>query len=199
MNHPDFTQLRCAIDGAITYQDLVSAKTFAEAGLRLAEDKECLGEMMYFKAQRYIIDGRCDEAIPFLEKALLYNPQDGAAYNDLALCRINNGVINGAEALFDKGIAVEPDYATIYHNKGWFLNNLGRSAEALELFRQTLALEPDRAVTYENMADAYEHLGCGREALAAYKKAFDLLPPVLIDIREQIGEEITRLEGKNIK
>ena len=30
--------------------------------------------------------------------------------------------LDEAITYFDKGIEVEPDFATIYHNKGWFLN-----------------------------------------------------------------------------
>ena len=193
VNHPDFTSLRRSIDDAITYQDLSAAKKFAAQGLRLAEQKECLAEVMYFKAQRLIVRERFGEAVPFLKKALKYNPTDGAAYNDLALCLINLGIVEGVEIFFDKGIEVEPDYATIYHNKGWFLNNIGRPTEALALFQITLTLEPGRAVTYENMANAYESLGRAGEALEAYQKALACLPVTMADIRAQIEIEIHRL------
>jgi phosphotransferase system HPr (HPr) family protein len=63
MNHPDFSQLRRLIDDAITFNDLAAARKFAAEGLRLAQDKECLGEVIYFKAQREIIDEHFDVAI----------------------------------------------------------------------------------------------------------------------------------------
>jgi tetratricopeptide (TPR) repeat protein len=194
MNHPDFTQLRRHIDDAITYHDLKSARKFAGQGLALARSKECLGEVMYFKAQVRIIGGHFEEAIAFLEKALEFNPKDGAAYNDLALCMVELGKINGVAELFDKGIEVEPDYATIYHNKGWFLNKLGYYEEALVLFRKALELEPDRPVTHENMADAFENLGRTEEAIKAYKMALEGLRHPAGPINEQIRAEIERLE-----
>jgi len=65
------------------------------------------------------------------------------------------GIIDDAIGYFDRGIAAEPDYATIYHNKGWLLNNIGRHTEAVRCFRKALELEPERAVTYDNLATLY--------------------------------------------
>ena len=193
MNHPDFTLLRRRIDEAITFHDVSRARATALEGLLLAQHKENLGETMYFKAQFAIMEECFDEAIRYLDRALLHNPWDGAAYNDKALCLIELGVIDGAEELFNKGIEVESDYATIHHNKGWFLNKLGRHGEALSCFEKALELEPGRAVTYENMADAYENAGQMKEALRAYKKALELIR-FSGSIEDQIKEEIRRLE-----
>ena len=88
MNHPLFTQLRHKIDEAITFHDITSARKYAREGLMMAQEKECPAEAMYFQAQFRIIAGSFDEAVPYLHKALEFNPKDGAAYNDLALCRV---------------------------------------------------------------------------------------------------------------
>ena len=165
MNHPSFTKFRRVIDEAMTFNDLVSAERFIHEGLRLAEEKECLGELMYFKAQHAIIDENFAGAVIYLDKAIAYNPEDGAAYNDKALCFSELGHIEGVGELFDKGIEVEPDYATIHHNKGWFLNKLGQHEAALACFQKALEIEPDRAVTYENMANTYENMGRKDDAL----------------------------------
>ena len=139
---------------------------------------------MYFRAQREIVSERFDKAIPYLKKALQFNPTDGAAYNDLALCRMEMGKIDGVLELFDQGIAVEGDYATIHHNKGWFLNKLGLHEKALVCFRRALKLDPGRAVTYENMADAYESLGRIEEAMEAYRKTLQLLRSASVRISQ---------------
>ena len=199
MNHPDFTRLRRRIDEAITLGDLESASDSAREGLSLAEKKECPGERMYFHAQLAVIGERYEEAILWLRKALVFNPMDGAAYNDIALCRIELGETDDALELFNKGIAVEPDYATIHHNKGWFLSKLGRHEEAMESLRRALEIEPDRAVTYENLANAFERLGLFDEALAAYRKALVLIRRSSRRISRQIEEEVVRLERRKEK
>ncbi|MBF0485571.1 MAG: tetratricopeptide repeat protein [Candidatus Omnitrophica bacterium] len=196
MNHPLFTQLRRQIDEAITFHDLKNARLWVAEGLRLSREKECPGEAMYFRAQEAIIAERFKDAIDLLMQALVFNPADGAAYNDIALCMVEMGRIEGVLEIFDKGIAVEPDYATIHHNKGWFLNKIGRPSEAIACFNQALAFEPERVVTWENMANAYEEQGRIPEALDAYRKALSFLKESQTGIRAQLLSEIKRLEDK---
>ncbi|MEI8011707.1 MAG: tetratricopeptide repeat protein [Candidatus Omnitrophota bacterium] len=198
MNHPYFTKLRRCIDHAITFYDLARAYHYIGEGLRLAGEEECPGEAMYFRAQEAIVEGHPLVAVDFLKKALIFNSYDGAAYNDMALCLVEMGKIEGVLEVFDQGIAVEADYATIHHNKGWLLNKLGRPTEALICFEKALSLEPERAVTWENMADAYEALGRYTEALKACQKALQLLPVTDGGIREQLESEIKRLMGHDV-
>lgn len=193
MNDPFFTDLRRQIDAAITFDDTERALYLAAEGLSQAQTRECPGEAMYFRAQEMIIAGRFAEAIGWLEQALVFNPLDGAAYNDIALCLVETGRIDGVLDIFDQGLAVEEDYATIHHNKGWFLNKIGRSTEALASFRRAIELEPERAVTWENMADAYESLERIPEAIDAYRRALSFLKVTDTVIHAQLLVEISRL------
>ena len=191
MKTVDFPQLRRKLDDAITYADFNSARHLAQEGLSAAQAQEHLGEIMYFRAQREIINENYEEAINCLDLAIKYSPLDGAAYNDRALCIIECG---GNERLaladFDKGIEVEPDYASVYHNKGWYLNKLGRHQKAIPYFEKTLELEPDRAVTYENLADTYLNLGAKQKAIKAFQKALQCLKPSYTGIKDQIEAKI---------
>jgi len=136
-NHADFTELRRQIDHAITFHDVRAARDHARKGFARAQAEEIISEQMYFRGQFEIINGHFEKAIPYLDKAIEYNPTDGAAFNDRALCMVELGIIEGVMEYFDRGIAVEPDYATIYHNKAWFLNKLGQHQESLVLFKRT--------------------------------------------------------------
>ncbi|MBU2257901.1 MAG: tetratricopeptide repeat protein, partial [Candidatus Omnitrophica bacterium] len=94
-------------------------------------------------------------------------------------------------------IEVEPDYATIYHNKGWLLNNLGRHTEAIVCFKKALELEPGRAVTYDNLADALFNLSDYKGALVAYRKVLELLKPGECRvIKEEILQKIKGIEDE---
>jgi tetratricopeptide (TPR) repeat protein len=191
MNTIDLTKLRRKLDDAITYADRETAEQLAQEGLDSAHRQELLGEIMYFRAQREIINENYEEAINCLDLAIKYNPCDGAAYNDRALCTIESGG-NQRRSLadFDKGIEVEPDYASVYHNKGWYLNKLGLHQEAIPYFEKTLELEPGRAVTYENLADTYLNLGEKQQAVKAFRKALQCLKPSYADIKSQIEAKI---------
>lgn len=192
-----YSELRRQLDDAITFGENRKARQIADTGLARGTEEENLGEIMYFRAQHAILAEDFSAAIGCLDEAIRYNPADGAAYNDRALCRIDSGGnLMAALADFDKGIEVEPDYATIYHNKGWYLNQLGHSREAIEYLQKALELEPDRAVTYENLADVYFRLGDKASALGAYAKSLELLADSYPEISEQIRAKIATLNQK---
>ena len=193
--HAVLPELRKELDDAITYGTQKASLAIARKGLRLAQASKAAGEIEYFKAQIQIIRKNFASAIEHLDRAIGFNPIDGAAYNDRALCMIELGIIDQAIPFFDKGIALEPDYATIYHNKGWLLNNIGRHTDAIRCFRKALELEPDRAVTYDNLADAQVNLGDRAGALDSYRKVLALLKPgECRSITKQIGQCIKNLE-----
>ena len=189
--------LRIKLDEAITYGTQEEAQELARHGLKEAQVCSLPGEIEYFKGQLALIGENFTTAIEHFDKAIKYNPSDGAAYNDRALCMVELGIIDEALVYFDKGIAVEPDYATIYHNKGWLLNNIGRHKQAIGCFRKALELEPERAVTYDNLADALLNLNDYEGALAAYKKVLQLLKPGLCsEIRNQVIAQVKSIEQK---
>jgi len=190
-------ELRLKLDEAITYGTHEEALALAQKGLNTAEERNSPGEIAYFKGQLELLDENFTAAIEYFDAAIEYNPKDGAAYNDRALCMVELGIIDEALEYFDKGIEVEPDYATIYHNKGWLLNNIGRHRQAIGYLKKALALEPDRAVTYDNLADALLHLGDYQGALDAYKKVLELLRPGCCDqIKKQVKVQIKVIEEK---
>ena len=183
------------VDEAITYGTKSEALKLAKLGLKRAFEKNLKGEEEYFKGQIALLKKNFVTAIEHFDSAIKYNPRDGAAYNDRALCMVELGIIDKAFYYFDKGIAVEPDYATIYHNKGWLLNNIGRHSEAVECFKKALSMEPDRAVTFDNLADALFNLGDHKGALDAYKKVLKFLKSgCCLQIRRQIARRIKSIE-----
>ncbi|OGX38820.1 MAG: hypothetical protein A3C36_02790 [Omnitrophica WOR_2 bacterium RIFCSPHIGHO2_02_FULL_52_10] len=196
----DFCKLRRELDDAITYADFDLARQLAQEGLNGAQSRELLGEIMYFKAQREIINEDYAAAVNCLDLAIKYNPSDGAAYNDRALCIIELGGDEGrALADFDKGIEAEPDYANVYHNKGWRLNKLGRHQEAILYFEKALELDPGRAVTYENLADTYLNLGEKQKAIRAFREALRRLKHSRTEIKDQIETKIKILMDSGMR
>jgi tetratricopeptide (TPR) repeat protein len=190
-----FLKMRLALDDAITYGDFKLAEEIAEEGLFLAHKEKNLGEIEYFKGQLALLNEDYLTAIDHFDKAAEYNPKDGAAYNDRALCMVELGVIENALTYFDRGIKAEPDYATVWHNKGWLLNKVGKYDEAIECFNKTLDLDPDRAVTYENLADAYLNKGDKKKAVEYYCKAIKSLKGQHRDIEEELEKRIKRLKS----
>jgi len=193
----EFSDFRVKLDNAITYGTQKEAMKLAREGLKEAQAKDLPGEIEYFKGQIELLNKKFTTAIEHFDAAVKFNPNDGAAYNDRALCMVELGIIDEAFRYFDKGIEVEPDYATIYHNKGWLLNNIGKYNEAIKYFQKALELEPNRAVTYDNLADALFNLCDYQGALEAYKNVLRLLKPGSCrQIRKQINIKVDEIERR---
>lgn len=175
--HGNLVALRLKLDDEITYGSKRSSLALARTALREARSRRFPAETEYFKGQIDLIQERFASGLEHFEAALRLNPLDGAAWNDKALCLAELGLIDAALEAFEKGIAVEADFATIHHNKGWLLNNIGRHREALRCFERALALDPERAVTYDNLADARYNLGDTAGAVEAYRTVLALLAP----------------------
>lgn len=193
----ELTNLRLKLDDAITYGIKKSALALAKKYLKVALKKKNKGEIEYFIGQVEMLKGNFITAMEHFDKATQYNPLDGAAFNDRALCMVELGIIDKAFFYFDMGIRVEPDFATIHHNKGWLLNNIGRHTEAIACFKAALRLDPKRPVTYDNLADALYNLADYKGALEAYKKVLLLLKPGMCrGIRAEIKKKIIDIEKK---
>jgi tetratricopeptide (TPR) repeat protein len=90
-----------------------------------------------------------------------YNAQ-GNGFNDLAI------------EYYQKGIALDPDYAMAYNNMGNAYNDLKNPHEAIRCYKKAIALDPNHAMAYNNMGNVYSELGNNNEAIRCYQKAIAL-------------------------
>ncbi|MFA6350417.1 MAG: tetratricopeptide repeat protein [Candidatus Omnitrophota bacterium] len=195
--HCELLGLRLKLDDAITYGTKKDALIIAKKGLERSRLQNFAGEAEYFNGQLDILNKNYVSAIEHFNAAIKFNPLDGAAFNDKALCMVELGLIDEAIYYFDKGIEAEPDYATIYHNKGWLLNNIGLHTEAIKCLTKALKLESGRAVTYDSLADAYFNLGKYKDALEAYRNVVKFLKPgCCTRIKKEIEKKIIQLGVK---
>jgi tetratricopeptide (TPR) repeat protein len=79
-------------------------------------------------------------------------------------------------ASYDRAIALKPDYAEAYSNRGNVLRDIRRFYEALANYDRAIALKPDLAEIYSNRGNALRDLKRFDEALASYERAIALKP-----------------------
>ena len=84
--------------------------------------------------------------------------------------------LDEALASYDKAIALSPDYAEAFSNRGVALMELKRLDVALASYDKAIALKPDYAEAFNNRANALKELKRLDEALASYDKAIALKP-----------------------
>jgi tetratricopeptide (TPR) repeat protein len=110
--------------------------------------------------------------------------EDGLAAPLQAATYVNRGIIHmqmdsltAAIADFDSAIALRPETAEAWVNKGIALIRIGDDAEAARLLSHGLDLKPENpAVAHYSRAYAYEGLGRLREAYEDYGRAAALAP-----------------------
>ena len=62
-------------------------------------------------------------------------------------------------AIFNKGIALSRDCASLYHNKGWLLNELGEFKKSIIYFKKALELDSKRVEAIFSLGDSYSKIG----------------------------------------
>jgi len=116
-----------------------------------------------------------DEVIRLLEE-LAETRGEANDWFSLGYERGEGGRHEEALAAFDKALALKPDNAFAWNNRGSTLRNLGRYEEALAAFDKALALKPDNAFAWNNRGSTLRNLGRYEEALAANDNALALKP-----------------------
>ncbi len=167
----DFERERIALDREITFFHFGRAQRKVRKCIRLAQKNQDFFFLNYFLAQDEILGENYLEAVTYLKKALILRKSDGCTYNDMALCFAELGQTSKALDLFNLGLAKDPDCASLYHNKGWLLNELELHREAILCFRKALELAPRRPESYYSLADSYLASGDPKQARTYFSKA----------------------------
>ncbi len=110
----------------------------AEAGLgAIMRDYPMLPGPYVNAAIAYVHDGRDDDALAMLHKALAIEPDDAQANDELGIVLRRRGDFAGAEKAYRRALAARPGYALALYNLGVLLDvYLRRPAEALPLYEQ---------------------------------------------------------------
>src|SRR5260221_2039031 len=98
----------------------------------------------FLKAQQ----GRYDEAIGLLNKAVKQNPADVAARGHYAHALMAAQRFDEAQAAYDRVLAIQSDNFEALYNRGVILSQQQRLEEALAALDSALALRPDTAALF---------------------------------------------------
>lgn len=120
--------------------------------------------------------GRPDQALDDLSRAISFNPEYAKALN-------NRGAIYNSIGSFDRGrddcdraVSIEPESPEAYYNRGNAYEGLNRPYLAVADYTKALTLDPSLVMAYNNRGNAYESLGAHRQAIDDYTEAIGIRP-----------------------
>ncbi|MFO5492390.1 MAG: tetratricopeptide repeat-containing serine protease family protein, partial [Cuspidothrix sp.] len=107
-------------------------------------------------------------------------PQGGGLKADdyfaLASNRYAKGDYQGAIVAYNQVIAITPDNAEAYNNRGVAKSDLGDKQAAIQDYNQAIKINPDNALAYYNRGNAKYDLGDKQAAIQDYNQAIKINP-----------------------
>jgi hypothetical protein len=110
------------------------------------------------------------------KKQLVKNSADHTDLEQKAVALINQGNLQGAEAIYRDLIAAGTRNHIVYGNLGAICGMQGRFDELIELLRKTLQLKPNYPDAHYNLGNALKEQGDLDAAIASYNTALQLKP-----------------------
>ena len=119
--------------------------------------------------------GKSEEAVVALEKAIAADPKHAKAHNNLALASVDLGEFELAEAYYRESLAIEP-HPAIYNDLGFVLESQGLPEDAEDLYRKALTLDPGSASANFNLGGSLARSGRFEEAEGHLRAALATQP-----------------------
>jgi tetratricopeptide (TPR) repeat protein len=131
---------------------------------------------LHFLGVSYVQQGRPENGIPLIERALSLQPDYPDAHFNLGCALQASNRLDEAAACYRRALAVNPGHAGAQLNLGNALQALNRHAEAIACYQRTLELRPDDADAHNNWGNSLQALGRHEQAIDCYEKALALNP-----------------------
>ena len=150
------------------------------AGPPAAAQVESVTTLKLREAAAVLQRGNVEQALALYDQVLqdktLPNDRRAIILNDRGVAYTRRQQPKEAIEDFNRAIALYPEYAALYNNRGNVLLGLGAVREAQRDFDRALLLAPGYAAAYSNRAGALMQLGEIDQAIADYSKAIALAP-----------------------
>lgn len=116
--------------------------------LRNEPDSGLAGELMGMVSSEL---GRHDEALQYLSRAILANPNETVGYLNLGKAMQRAGRSQDAVEIFKTATGLDQGSADVWFSYGTALAQVGSSKESVEAFGRAIALEPRHTLARENL------------------------------------------------
>lgn len=114
---------------------------------------------------------RPERAIDFISRSIAINRQNPGCYLNLGNAQKELLRYDAAIKSYDEAIALKPDYALAFSNKGVALQMAGCTEVAISCFERSITLNPSGFEAFYNLGNLYKDTGRFAAAIASYGEA----------------------------
>ena len=160
--------------GLATAADLAPVSA-AEAEKRAAESRDALTEMLWVGMDPLWHEGKGDECVRLSREIIGIDPHFVEAYTGAAWLLWSAKRDEEATALYQQGLAANPDSPDLYFDFGFFLRDRKKYDQAIAMFRkanETGIIQAKRHM----LPNTLEEAGHKREALAEWRALLKRFP-----------------------
>lgn len=136
----------------------------------LRPSSSALALNLFNKGTELVNNGRYGEAISFLRKAIIADPNWEAPLINLTVAYRRLGRIGDALSTIRRALAINPNSPPAHNLKGIILMSAGKYRDALKEFEISHKLNPCDTASLMNMAIMYRRLGQSTTAIELYRK-----------------------------
>ena len=154
-------------------RDIAAAAAIAEPALASGFEHPLLLNVL---ATRFEHEGRLEDALRLLERALRLAPEDIGVQNALSLCLQRLGRPAAALDHVDRLLKAHPELGFAHANRGNALIALGALGQARQSHLRALELDPDNLAAQGALASIATHRGAHEEARGWARKVLARLP-----------------------
>lgn len=161
------------IQAAAQGRDFARAATLADQALQGGLEHPMV---LNLAALKYEQEGRFDDALKVLGRAVELAPQDIGARNAMGLVLTRIERYREALAVFEGVCAMAPDFAGSHCARGASLEALGRLKEAEAAYKHALELQPDNLGAMQGLANLLSRRGAHAEARPLAEEVLEAEP-----------------------
>ena len=122
------------------------------------------------------MQGRLDDRIKLLTKALQLKPNYVKAHTNLGNAFQEKGDLNAAIASYKTSLELKPNDTVTHYNLGLAFQKQGDLPSAINSYRTALELNPNHPETNNNLGLTFQELGDTNAAINSYKNALKFNP-----------------------
>jgi tetratricopeptide (TPR) repeat protein len=165
----------------------------AVAEARVAEVRDAITEVLWIGIEGYWHEGQWEDCLRLNQEIIALDPQFVEAYTSAAWLLWSYDRDQEAVAMYQQGIAANPDSHELYFDFGFYYRNRKQLDKAVEMLRKAVELGIDRGKQHL-LPNTLEEAGRKKEALAEWRKLLKRFPndPVAKHKSERLERELKK-------